>query len=239
MRHIISIHAPRTGSDTFVCTPNTRSIISIHAPRTGSDGQPRKQMHRACRFQSTLPARGATVTYQRDANIVINFNPRSPHGERRCWKTQRRNWRNFNPRSPHGERLRQGVFDFPPVISIHAPRTGSDPPRAELPAQVHISIHAPRTGSDHLRADMDEHVRNFNPRSPHGERQVLTGYIPCDIIFQSTLPARGATILIGLLSSAWYFNPRSPHGERLSAKRRWLSAWHFNPRSPHGERLGL
>ena len=78
----------------------------------------------------------------------LDFNPRSPHGERqpdeRC-----------NP-SKHG-------------ISIHAPRTGSDrfrdsnfqiPFQSTLPARgatqvlivsirnMGISIHAPRTGSD-------------------------------------------------------------------------------------------
>ena len=80
----ISIHAPRTGSDdhaeritwrwtnfnprsphgerhvpvTF--TVNTKNI-SIHAPRTGSDIKPCKKLELVRKFQSTLPARGATV----------------------------------------------------------------------------------------------------------------------------------------------------------------------------------
>ena len=33
-----------------------------------------------------------------------------------------------------------------------------------------ISIHAPRTGSDHRRGLVGTDPRNFNPRSPHGER---------------------------------------------------------------------
>ena len=34
----ISIHAPRTGSDTScLCRVRPSSVISIHAPRTGSD----------------------------------------------------------------------------------------------------------------------------------------------------------------------------------------------------------
>ena len=33
---------------------------------------------------------------------------------------------NFNPRSPHGERRFLVLVRLLPVISIHAPRTGSD-----------------------------------------------------------------------------------------------------------------
>ena len=77
----ISIHAPRTGSDTHgsVRCPTIR--ISIHAPRTGSDHHRRPRIHAPARFQSTLPARGATRDDGRRAD-PRNFNPRSPHGER-------------------------------------------------------------------------------------------------------------------------------------------------------------
>ena len=34
---LISIHAPRTGSDQTFRTKVAESLISIHAPRTGSD----------------------------------------------------------------------------------------------------------------------------------------------------------------------------------------------------------
>ena len=63
MRQIISIHAPRTGSDE----PNLYiylllSTISIHAPRTGSDLQLFAEFFFKFVFQSTLPARGATIS---------------------------------------------------------------------------------------------------------------------------------------------------------------------------------
>ena len=80
-----------------------------------------------CRtFQSTLPARGATRGRHRGqpplgisihaprtgsdtlADVLdderTDFNPRSPHGERRGTRLCRPAWENFNPRSPHGER---------------------------------------------------------------------------------------------------------------------------------------
>ncbi len=56
-------------------------------------------------------------------------------------------------------------------ISIHAPRTGSDRERLPVLVQAKISIHAPRTGSDRVRVRTFVFVADFNPRSPHGERQ--------------------------------------------------------------------
>ena len=56
-------------------------------------------------FQPTLPARGATITVKIDGMPTLDFNPRSPHGER-----------------PVGD-----VFNVVGLgISTHAPRTGSD-----------------------------------------------------------------------------------------------------------------
>ena len=169
----ISIHAPRTGSDG-IRHPSAGEgrAISIHAPRTGSD-------------QVSVA----------DALDVMDFNPRSPHGERHV--------------------ADEGQNSFT-TISIHAPRTGSDdavrPPHARhdgfqstLPARgatlcnqivavlVGISIHAPRTGSDITPSPPPRPPRDFNPRSPHGERQTLLSVVSTSRRFQSTLPARGAT----------------------------------------------
>ena len=56
-----------------------------------------------------------------------------------------------------------------------------------------ISIHAPLTGSDTGRDSAECAARHFNPRSPHGERQMKLDNKVYDILFQSTLPSRGAT----------------------------------------------
>ena len=103
----ISIHAPRTGSDGFLEQPLCPAdIISIHAPRTGSDAIFARRMMYASLFQSTLPARGATI--RADCYAVISyadFNPRSPHGERPLLAMAKgKKHIDFNPRSPHGER---------------------------------------------------------------------------------------------------------------------------------------
>ena len=146
---------------------------------------------------------------------------------------------NFNPRSPHGERLLILSICTPPVvISIHAPRTGSDFQGGACRYWFwHFnprSPHGERRSFHFLLHDFDKH---FNPRSPHGERRPQTS--PC--------------------KGGWDFNPRSPHGERQVKARavnqskdisihaprtgsdqrgedRHYYIRHFNPRSPHGER---
>ena len=56
-------------------------------------------------------------------------------------------------------------------------------------------------------------------------------------VFQSTLPARGATSTLNvLLMVVGDFNPRSPHGERQIPTSKPPLTQNFNPRSPHGER---
>ena len=126
------------------------------------------------KFQSTLPARGATP---------IPFCYPRPGGY-------------FNPRSPHGERLRASVdYAFEVSFQSTLPARGATLPGATvrrlprfqstLPARgatcggqrhgrsagMRISIHAPRTGSDRTWSPEENKVRRF----------------------QSTLPARGAT----------------------------------------------
>ena len=191
------------------------------------------------KFQSTLPARGATSITNVTRLTLRNFNPRSPHGERRtkcrCYpsfdyfnprsphgerqhKPQKTvGTANFNPRSPHGERLVEWGGADELEISIHAPRTGSDAQFLHLHFLSAISIHAPRTGSDlkEYTPVVTCGISIHAPRtgSDHGER----GLYLINLRFQSTLPARGATYLLHSVERfSNYFNPRSPHGERLT-----------------------
>ena len=58
-------------------------IISIHAPRGGSDFCFCSDLTDVTIFQSTLPVGGATWDGDSKAWLDTNFNPRSPWGERR------------------------------------------------------------------------------------------------------------------------------------------------------------
>ena len=53
-------------------------IISIHAPREGSDLLLHFAKCLGKLFQSTLPVRGATVVLDALQHLVKDFNPRSP-----------------------------------------------------------------------------------------------------------------------------------------------------------------
>ena len=171
----ISIHAPRTGSDARARRSKRPHAISIHAPRTGSDPAD------ACR-----------------ALDVYDFNPRSPHGERPCDKAQYRDFGHFNPRSPHGERQhtqewacprryfnprsphgerrhRRNKLLSPPAISIHAPRTGSDENAIpDITDVLAFQSTLPARGATTPPTSPMAQSRDFNPRSPHGERQGQT-----------------------------------------------------------------
>ena len=124
----ISIHAPRMGSDELHPVSVVSLLISIHAPRMGSDSKPSSPSSSSLLFQSTLPAWGATLSSFKTSPAGANFNPRSPHGERRSRPSGRAGHsQHFNPRSPHGERPASAPSPVQSSqISIHAPRMGSD-----------------------------------------------------------------------------------------------------------------
>ena len=190
--------------------------ISTHAPRTGSDAETLKAEYNPIEFQPTLPARGATrIARQlfpflqifqptlpaRGATYLIwkqlfpnsNFNPRSPHGERRGEQYATTSYVDI---STHAPRTGSDATRPPPIISpsisTHAPRTGSDHDNFLRMAGDVISTHAPRTGSDISQVAQLVNAFYFNPRSPHGER--LRNNLAYTLKF--------------------HFNPRSPHGER-------------------------
>ena len=126
--HPISIHAPRTGSDlssvdarampcafqsTLPARGATRDAvmnfarrvaISIHAPRTGSDSIPCANAAKKLKFQSTLPARGATKSASAITRFLLFQSTLPARG------------------ATHTQSIRKAAS----LISIHAPRTGSD-----------------------------------------------------------------------------------------------------------------
>ena len=213
--------------------------ISIHAPRAGSDLRFLPLIGYVILFQSTLPVRGATRNLRRHQRKAQFQSTLPVRGATSCHMASR--------------------FCARP-ISIHAPRAGSDQSGKQNLASVFISIHAPRAGSDFSPQAFRAPSWNFNPRSPCGERHSPPVILIRVILFQSTLPVRGATerkvrclpaIRISIhapragsdfcrffaIFPIPYFNPRSPCGERRHSDLRIPSVHcNFNPRSPCGER---
>ena len=145
-------------------------------------------------FQSTLPVWGATRISENSSSKVLSFQSTLP-----VW----------------GATANSSTKPLKPLISIHAPRVGSD------------------TASCRFK----ESSRYFNPRSPCGERRFYSGPDAPDPAFQSTLPVWGATrsLMSGFVRIK-HFNPRSPCGERPRDFTLLMKRIHFNPRSPCGER---
>ena len=169
----ISIHAPRTGSDPFPALKQTAClVISIHAPRTGSDLPLRKALT-GKHISIHAPRTGSDYLAEKRLTSRLDFNPRSPHGERPGGRYKIKAPDRFQSTLPaRGATEIDDIIKRGEEISIHAPRTGSDFPITNaFPATSDISIHAPRTGSD-----TSEVFQRFQPQK-----------------FQSTLPARGAT----------------------------------------------
>ena len=196
--------------------PRLVGYISIHAPRVGSDDK-----HLIELFS------------------LGNFNPRSPCGERQALPGRTKPRRKFQSTLPVWGATDDAVNTYQAVV---------------------ISIHAPRVGSDRR----EPHERNkpvyFNPRSPCGERRTTNGWwtwlppisihaprVGSDLSaverqkalaeFQSTLPVWGATAdnanKMGT-SMISIHAPRVGSDERDIADKQ--SGENFNPRSPCGER---
>ena len=127
--------------------------------------------------------------------LSLYFNPRSPCGERRSKNGHFTPCNGFQSTLPMRGATRPSPFPCPSShISIHAPHAGSDWIKPTPTVSIKISIHAPHAGSDSTPVPSLSIDRNFNPRSPCGERpycgvQYAEGYMA----FQSTLPMRGAT----------------------------------------------
>ncbi len=125
-RHTISIHSPRMGRDPTRRSWTCRATISIHSPRMGRDGCPCQNRRRRI-ISIHSPRMGRDGSNEALLRSRSDFNPLSPHGERRggvCRRPPARAFQstlpawgetsapdrraantNFNPLSPHGERL--------------------------------------------------------------------------------------------------------------------------------------
>ena len=151
-------------------------------------------LHRFDRFQSMLPARGATKV-EVDGVYVNTFQSTLPARGATCVSPfESRSASNFNPRSPHGERPANITdADLSLLFQSTLPARGATTRVTRFVRTVPISIHAPRTGSDTQAIGSKLLQVHFNPRSPHGEREHRYVMVSQWVEFQSTLPARGAT----------------------------------------------
>ena len=175
--------------------------------------------HRKVTFQSTLPARGATLQ-RRVLAVGGDISIHAPRTGSDLMPAVASANSLFQSTLPARGATRGTISTGGKVvaISIHAPRTGSDGAQFQpagkslrfqstLPARgatqpaplARIQARHFNPRSPHGERRRHKKTRNqreyFNPRSPHGERRFTPTTTERSSSFQSTLPARGATRL--------------------------------------------
>ena len=128
----ISIHAPHAGSDEYrVCLFPFLMGFQSTLPMRGAT-RFSNSAHLPFQFQSTLPMRGATYAVGIIVQAIL-ISIHAPHaGSDAALPVELQGHINFNPRSPCGERLDANGFETVEPISIHAPHAGSDGMRLAL-----------------------------------------------------------------------------------------------------------
>ena len=170
----ISIHAPREGCDKDPPVDVVETLtISIHAPREGCDRALLPVCATPNQFQSTHPARGATISISATSANKKFQSTHPARGATLCILEL------------------AGIDD----ISIHAPREGCDGgsgidpdsaivfqsthpargatgrPIVDWKAAVHFNPRTPRGVRPGLASPTPPPSMNFNPRTPRGVRQ--------------------------------------------------------------------
>ncbi len=231
--HNVSIHAPRAGRDrntlalhVSICSFNPRAprgarhqsqsvapqqdTFQSTRPARGATGSAAKSISRIM-FQSTRPARGATMDAVRGAvshNVSIHA-PRA--GRDPPYGIPEAAWRSFNPRAPRGARLCPvSNFQTCALFQSTRPARGATQPQTQAFPPIQVSIHAPRAGRDQGAQGYCAAGACFNPRAPRGARQNRHGIRPGVAKFQSTRPARGATVGIDFPHASQRFQSTRP-----------------------------
>ena len=204
------------GSDIVRPFSTLGRAISIHAPRVGSDDFRRVFCSYGFRFQSTLPAWGATFLYVFNQTVgVISIH--APRVGSDPWLSGAPYPRlTFQSTLPAwGATLAIGRAGVIGPFQSTLPAWGATDSACKTRRMERISIHAPRVGSDaHERAQKSRHP------------------------FQSTLPAWGATRLFRRSFEKRDISIHAPRvgSDHFTERKKVFLLHHFNPRSPRGER---
>ena len=158
------------------------------------DPRSRAPVTAIARFQSTLPERGETLlpfSPARRGEVFQSTLPAWGETNADCIGVIMLVFQSTLP--AWGETLPPDVKRCELAISIHSPRMGRDDLHSGHIPRMVISIHSPRMGRDRQHRSGIAGDPDFNPLSPHGERQLSHVSRNIGILFQSTLPAWGET----------------------------------------------
>src|SRR5699024_10428897 len=151
LKHWISIHAPREGSDQENQDRERQAEISIHAPREGSDHCWLIRLFAVLAISIHAPREGSDLVWEHWENLMGQFLSTLP---------------------ARGATLRGGAVaqEIGPFLST-LPARGATDTYEIIQSHKEISIHAPREGSDFLLPSTSISTSYFYPRSPRGERR--------------------------------------------------------------------
>ena len=195
-RTTISIHAPREGGDRCLRgRVRCRHHFNPRPPRGGRRAAPKRPNNRP-EFQSTPPARGATLfrfhfcfSYDKfqstpPARGATWYITASPPDTPRFQST---------PPARGATRGNRSAAVFLERFQSTPPARGATSSVATVTPTAAISIHAPREGGDAEVPHHSDEYTDFNPRPPRGGRHNDKIHGLHTTPFQSTPPARGAT----------------------------------------------
>ena len=190
-------------------------------------------------FQSTLPARGATTGKIKNYTPII--------------------FQSTLPARGATSSARQAGFVNKFQSTLPA-RGATNIISCSIPI-LEFQSTLPARGATIIHTDKITTKKDFNPRSPRGERPYPVKVELLTLCISIHAPREGSDVLIGvaartaraisihapregsdlskplILASSYNFNPRSPRGERpLFFRIDLKTIGHFNPRSPRGER---
>ncbi len=158
-------------------TPNPRSQIdrhgvSIHAPRAGRD-----------------------AVFPPERNRDDRFNPRAPRGARPMAEREAKRADAFQSTRPARGATKVNVLGvLQSMFQSTRPARGATQRPVGLAVEFKVSIHAPRAGRDPRVDGTADEQTSFNPRAPRGARHYHVTMFNDNAGFQSTRPARGATV---------------------------------------------
>ena len=262
---MISIHAPRVGSDIYASPAKNSDgnfyprsprgerpglgllrsdiwTISIHAPRVGSDGAGSNPACTTTAISIHAPRVGSDRRGQRNPAHKRRFLSTLP-----AWGATVAMFATCSLQVSFLSTLPAwGATGGFPLATAQLLDFYPRSPRGERPAEPprsaaaqSISIHAPRVGSDrYLTRTRWMHSTNFYPRSPRGERRRIDRETRPGNTISIHAPRVGSDL--STLRPQRHTHSISIHAPRVGSDAPPLSIIfvisHFYPRSPRGER---
>ena len=186
-------------------------------------------------FQPTLPLRGATSTRLRTFATASRFQPTLPLRGATVMLYALTNWDSVSTHAPLAGSDSVSAHVLPHrAVSTHAPLAGSDLSRQGDRISARVSTHAPLAGSDHRAQHGRWQPQGVSTHAPLAGSDFIRCLSKGQMMFQPTLPLRGATTSSGASyrSTPW-FQPTLPlRGATVSEFSQFKVLFQFQPTLP-------